>query len=208
MRSTASTGYALDHLTSSTLSAESLGASDALLLALQRSDRAALRSVYQQHHETVRAFACRLVGHEADAEELVQETFLALPRAMRRFRGQCSLRTYLLSITSNLAKHFIRSAARRRAALQRYRESELASPDSNPSSPEREWQAERLAEKLTRAMDSLSTAQRLAFVLCEVEERSSSEAAQILDVPASTVRARVTSAKQKLRQLLEQENLS
>lgn len=203
-----STWYPSQHLAQPLFPSDVQQDSDALHLALQRSDRRALRLVYQQHHEIVRAFARRLLGHEADAEELVQETFLALPRAMRRYRAQCSLRTYLLSITSNLARHFIRSAARRRALLKRYTHSELSAGEAQVPSPERDFQQEQLAQKLLLAMDRLSTAQRLAFVLCEVEERSSTEAAEILQIPASTVRARVTSAKKKLRQQLQQESFS
>ncbi|HMA94278.1 MAG TPA: sigma factor-like helix-turn-helix DNA-binding protein [Polyangiaceae bacterium] len=64
---------------------------------------------------------------------------------------------------------------------------------------------EQLAERLLSAMGLLTEEQRVAFVLCEVEERSSSEAAQILGVPASTLRARVSAAREILRAALAKE---
>ena len=58
---------------------------------------------------------------------------------------------------------------------------------------------------LTRALDDLPLDQRVAFVLCEVEERTSREVAEIVGVPEATVRTRLFHAKKKLRVLLQAE---
>ncbi|HET9959920.1 MAG TPA: RNA polymerase sigma factor [Polyangiaceae bacterium] len=178
------------------------GDEDALLAELAQGSERALRTVYRHHHEAVRALARRLLGHEADAEELVQEVFVSLPAAMRGYRGQSSLRSFTLGITTNHARHFVRAAARRRSAVHRFAhepKSELA-----PAADERVVR-EQLAERLMCAMDQLSHDQRVAFVLCEVEERSSEEAAAILGIPSSTIRARLGAARQKLQSLLSEE---
>src|SRR5579859_8050416 len=94
-------------------------ASHDLVARLRRGDVRAITFVYQQHHVPVRAFAQRLVGDVEAAEDLVQEVFAALPSAVARFRGEASLRTFLVSMAVNHAKNHVRAGARRRAALAR-----------------------------------------------------------------------------------------
>jgi RNA polymerase sigma-70 factor (ECF subfamily) len=65
----------------------------------------------------------------------------------------------------------------------------------------------QLAAALTRALDALPLEQRVAIVLCEVEERSSAEAALIVGVPEGTIRTRVFHGKRKLREALTQAGL-
>jgi len=173
---------------------------DELLSALARGDLEALRSAYQRHHEAVRAFACRLLGDESDAEELVQEVFVSLPSALQNYRADASLRTFLISIAANHARHHVRAAVRRRSALDRLATEPSAARVALPDEP---LEREQLAHALTRALDRIPLEQRVAFVLCEVEERPSHEAAFIVGVPESTLRARVRAAKRRLRELLD-----
>jgi RNA polymerase sigma-70 factor (ECF subfamily) len=173
-------------------------AEDPLVSRLQRADPSAVAEVYDAHHAAVRAFARRLLGDATTAEDLVHEVFVTLPQAARSFRGGAALRTFLISIAVNHARHHVRSAQRRRKALSRYGELDRASP----SDPEHEARRRELAELLTRALDSLPIEQRVAFVLCEVEERTSGEAAHIVGAPEATLRTRLFHAKRKLRQVL------
>lgn len=173
---------------------------DDLLEGLMRGEAHAVRRVYRQHHEQVRAFARRLLGSDADAEEVVQEVFVALPKALRRFRGESTLSTFVMGVAVNHARHYLRSAMRRRAALD-----QVVAQECLAESPDAVLEREQLAERLLHAMGRLTEEQRVAFVLCEVEERSSSEAADILGVPASTLRARVGAAREILRAALAEE---
>jgi RNA polymerase sigma-70 factor, ECF subfamily len=176
---------------------------DGLVERLKRGDVAAIGEVYDQHYDAVRAFARRLTGEDAAAEDLVHDVFVTLPQAMRRFRGGSSLKTFLIAIAVNHARHHLRAAARRRAAMDRL----AREPAPATSCPERQVGQAALAEALNRALDALPIAQRTAFVLCEVEERGASEAAEIMGVPEATARTRLFHAKQKLRALLEQEGI-
>jgi len=155
----------------------------------------AIVEAYRAHHAHVRSFAERLVGDRMVAEDLVHEVFVALPDTMRRFEGQCSLRTWLIAIAARRAQNHIRTALRRRRA-----ESGLAfEPRQDPTRPDEAAERAELATLLTRALDALPVDQRVAFVLCEVEERTSVEVAQMLDTSDGTIRARVLLAKKKLR---------
>jgi RNA polymerase sigma-70 factor, ECF subfamily len=174
-----------------------------LVERLRRGEAAAIGEAYDQHHNAVRAFARRFLGDDAAAEDLVHDVFVRLPQAIQGFRGGSSLKTFLTSIAINHARHHLRDATRRRAAMERF------SREPEPCAPSAEQQMSRaaLAAALNRALDTLPIAQRSAFVLCEVEEMSAREAADVMGVPEATARTRLFHAKQKLRALLEREGV-
>lgn len=173
----------------------------ALVVRLERGDTEAITLVYRQHHVAVRAFAQRLVGDVEAAEDLVQDVFVDLPSAIARFRGDCALRTFLVSIAVNHAKNHVRSAARRRAALARL----AREPETTSSDPHRDVERRQLGDLLMHALDELPLEQRVAVVLSEVEERTSAEIATIVNAPEGTVRTRIFHAKRKLRELMSRE---
>ena len=173
-------------------------AADAAVLSAIDGDVAALGNLYDEHHAAVYKFACRMLG-EQSAWDVVQETFLTLPKALRRWNGQGALRTFIIGIAVNHARHHVRSATRRRRALDRF----SMEPVSGRDSPEHAAEQQRLSELLLHALDELSYEHRSVFVLCEVEDRNSREVAQILGVPEGTVRTRLFHARQKLRAALE-----
>jgi RNA polymerase sigma-70 factor (ECF subfamily) len=177
---------------------------DRLLQRLRAGESQAVGEAYDLHQAAVYAFARRLVGDAAAAQDLVHEVFVALPRAIGRFRGDASMRTFLLSIAINHARHHLRAAMRRRLAMVRF--SRELDPDSPPG-PEQHVSRVDLARELSRALDSLPLDQRIAFVLCEFEERTSKEAALIVGAPEATVRTRLFHAKKKLREQLESRGL-
>jgi RNA polymerase sigma-70 factor (ECF subfamily) len=170
---------------------------------LREGEVAAVGEAYELHHEAVRGFAQRLVGDRDAAEDLVHETFVSLPRAMKGFREESTLRTFLISIAVNHSRHYVRAAARRRAAMERA----ALEPRGSSSTPEQKLEQRQLAAALTRALDSLSMDHRVTFVLCAVEDRSSIEAAEILAIPEGTVRTRLHHAKKKLRDALAKEGV-
>jgi RNA polymerase sigma-70 factor (ECF subfamily) len=172
-----------------------------LVERLRRGDADALTEAYDAHGAHVQAFARRFLGDAAAADDLVQETFVALRSAIRSFAGDASLRTFLVSIAVNRGRHHVRAAARRRAAALRLGES----PPRQIPTPEDQLQRVQLAEAISRALDRLPMDQRVAFVLFEVEERTSGEVAAIVGASEVTVRARVWHARRKIRELLTNE---
>ncbi|MFT3696944.1 MAG: RNA polymerase sigma factor [Kofleriaceae bacterium] len=170
-----------------------------LVSRLRDGDRDAVEQAYVAHHAAVRGFARKLVGDVDTAEDLVHDTFVALPRAIRGFRGEASLRSFLIGVAINHAKRHIRSAMRRRKATERFAEVPRESEVHADVALERS----RLAERLSRALDDLPIDQRVVFVLCEAEQRTSVEVAAIVGAPEGTVRTRLMHAKKKLREALE-----
>lgn len=96
------------------------------------------------------------------------------------------------------ARHHQRAAIRRRRALAR-----LATESRRgPRDPEQDTYRRELGLRLAAALDRLPLPQRVAFVLCEVEELTSAQAAEIAAVPEATVRTRLFHARRRLRDLL------
>jgi len=171
--------------------------SDLVLRAIH-GDHPALLALYRAHQHRIRAFGRRVLGDEIAADDLLHEMFLVLPRILRSYRGQGSVGSFLLGAAAHRAKHHARSARRRYQAEAAAAEEP---PGSSPT-PERAVQRSELADRLAAALDELPLDQRIAFVLCEVEERTSVEVAAMLSERDGTIRARLMLAKKKLREAL------
>jgi RNA polymerase sigma-70 factor (ECF subfamily) len=175
-----------------------------LVARLRDGDRAAVEEAYIAHHAAIRGFARRLVGDAAAAEDIVHEAFVALPRAIRRFRGEGSLRAFLIGVAANHSRRHVRSAMRRRRATERL----AAHEDTQQHAVDATDQliTKQLATRLWAALDELPIDQRVVFVLCEAEQRTSVEVAEIVGAPEGTVRTRLFHAKRKLREKLEDQS--
>lgn len=179
-----------------------VGSDEQLCQQVVAGNLSALGQLYDQHRAPLRVFARRLVGEEA-AEDLVHDTFLSLPRALARYHGKGALRSFILGVAVNHARHRVRARARFGFAIARL----AREPQPLPSNPEQGTEQRKLGAALQRALASLSFDHRTAFVLCEVEERSSPEVAEILGIPEATVRTRLFHAKRKLRAALLREGV-
>lgn len=165
---------------------------------LRSGDMEALGDLYDLHHASVRAFAVRFLGDAVAAEDLLHDVFVALPAAITGYRGDAPLRSFLVAMAANQSKNHVRAAVRRRALVQR-----VGREPADPSvGADDAHEREELARLLQRALDQLSHEHRVAFVLCEIEERTSPAVASMLGIPEATVRTRLFHAKKRLRELL------
>lgn len=182
---------------------------DELVARVRGNDGDAIARIYDAHHIALRALARRIVGDDSIAEDLVHDTFVALPGAIRRFRGTSSLRTFVMGIAVNRARKYIRAATRRRLAYERHaaQPAVALAASSEATAPDVALARRQLAAALHRALDTLPHDQRIAFVLCEIDELTSSAAATIMGCPEETVRTRLYHARRKLRARLEAEDV-
>ena len=135
----------------------------------------------------------------ASAEDVVQDVFASLIRAVRGFRGEVDVETFILAIAVKRSRHHQRAAFRRRRAMERLAERGSLRPPPIPNTTPTGGSSGR---RLEAALDRLPIAQREAFVLCEVEELSSPRACEIALVPEATIRTRLFHARRRLRELL------
>jgi RNA polymerase sigma-70 factor (ECF subfamily) len=172
-----------------------------LLVGLRAYRLDALACAFDRWHQRVRVLARRLLCDSAAAEDVVQETFVALSDAVTRFRGDVNLESFVLGIAVKRARRRQREGARRRRALERLTREERR----RPRDPEHDAYRRELSLRLTVALDHLPPPQREAFVLCEVEELTAGQAALVADIPEATMRTRLFHARRRLRDLLDQD---
>jgi RNA polymerase sigma-70 factor (ECF subfamily) len=169
----------------------------------------------RRHNRRLYRVARSLLGDAAEAEDAVQEAYLAAFRSVDGFRGDASLATWLTRIVTNECATRMRRRARRHNIVPIVplagdaTEEGDAMPDANvPDAgdpPERLlWRAE-LRAMLERRIDQLPEAFRAVFVLRAVEELSVEETAASLGIPEATVRTRHFRARSMLREAIAQE---
>ncbi len=145
--------------------------------------------------------ALRLTRVPADAEDLVQETYLKAFRAADRFEPGTNLRAWLFTILHNTALNRARDRARDAVVtfdsgtVERAADATL---DAMADNPETLLLRETLAPELQAAIDELPAAFRQAVWLRDVEEFSYAEIATMLDIPAGTVMSRISRGRRML----------
>jgi len=179
----------------------------ATVARVRAGDHDAFRFLVERHSRSVFRLAYRLTGHEQDAEDVVQETFLRAFRQIRRFESRSSFATWLYRITVNCSHDLLR---RRPRAGSRQ---SLDDPDdaaamqlvdtSAAADPVRELASRRIGERVQAAMAGLSDQERSAFVMRHFEGLSIEEIGRVLDLKTSAAKHSVFRAVQKLRHLLE-----
>jgi RNA polymerase sigma-70 factor (ECF subfamily) len=172
---------------------------DGFVENLRRGDVDAVAAAYDEHHAALCSFAKRLLGDDHAAEDLVQDVFVVLPDLAHRLTPGASLRSFLLGIAANRARHHARARSRR----QKFAERLEREPRDPVLDPEALRERRLLAEQLTRALERLPLDQRTTFVLKEIEGYAAKEVADILAIPEATVRTRLFHARQRLRAFLD-----
>lgn len=175
-----------------------------LVAAISAGDGGALAEAVRRHRASVLAFARRLVGDDARAEEISQDVFVRLWERSDRFDdGRGSLRSFLLAVTHGRAIDVIRSDASRRTREVR----EASEPPPPPESPESVVVAGSVSSSLRRALAQLPDQEREAVELAYVGGHSYRAVAALLDQPEGTVKSRIRNGLAKLRGLLAEEDL-
>ncbi|MEO1768013.1 RNA polymerase sigma factor [Thiobacter aerophilum] len=160
-------------------------------------DTQALRALHACHARAAFAFAFRMLGNEADAEEAVSEGFYEVWRQADRFAGRSSVRTWILGIVRHKALDLLRA---RGARLEDPLDDEDAAFVTDPGETPYEWLVERQRlEIVTECMDALPVAQKESLHLALIEGMTLAEIAQVQGVPANTVATRIHHAKRKLK---------
>jgi RNA polymerase sigma-70 factor (ECF subfamily) len=145
--------------------------------------------------------ALRLTRVPADAEDLVQETYLKAFRAADSFKPGTNLRAWLFTILHNTARNQIRDRARSTVSVDSEvvdRLSELPMPDRPIETPESLLLRQTMAPELQAAIDALPEAFRQAVWLRDVEEFSYAEIAEMLSIPVGTVMSRISRGRHLL----------
>lgn len=167
-----------------------------LITRAARGDQTAFELLYERHWSAVYGYAWLLARNVPDAEDVTQESFLALIRKPAAFDpARAQLRTWLIAVARRQYLGRLRSSARETDAEDLDRAGVAAAFDEELIRLER-------AEAVRQAVGALPQMQREALYLFEFEGLSLAEIASILSIEANAVKARLHRARQQLKRLL------
>jgi RNA polymerase sigma-70 factor (ECF subfamily) len=163
-----------------------------LVARAREGDAEAFDALYQQTKHRVRHVLLQLVGRGPELDDLVQETYLQLVRALRGFRGEARFTTFLHGICANVGLMHLRRRARRPEDVVAEPPDEAA-PDS--ADPERAAAVRDAARLMEAALAALDPKKRLVFVYHDLLGMKPEDIARSLDTGANTVRSRLNRAR-------------
>jgi len=164
-----------------------------LIAAFARGSTEAFGILFARYRQPVYGFFCRRVTDRSIAEELAQETFLAILRAQDRYEATALFRTYLYAIALRILRSYRRKAAFR-AIFSGTMPADHDPADAGASGNE------LVLRDAVRRLDRID---REVLLLREFEELSYAEISTVLGIPLNTVRSRLFRARAALRDLLE-----
>jgi RNA polymerase sigma-70 factor, ECF subfamily len=173
--------------------------------AVLAGDRDAYGALVRAHSATVFRVAFRIVGNEADAEEIVQEAFLRGYQRLENFQRRCAFGTWIYRIAVNCALNRLNTAgieADRRAGEEDDPEEMTVQVAAQEADPERSLLSREISAVQEMAMQRLTPTEKAAFVLRHHEDRSTDEIAEALGIAPNAAKNAVFRAVQKLRREL------
>lgn len=176
-----------------------------IVLAVLAGNKEAYGALVRAHSASVFRVAFRIAGNEADAEEIVQEAFLRGYQRLESYQGRSGFGTWIYRIAVNCALNRIS----RPGIEAEYRHGEQSDPEektvqvpATDADPERVLLSKEISVAQDTAMRRLTATEKSAFVLRHLEDRSTSEIAEVLDIAPNAAKQAVFRAVQKLRREL------
>jgi RNA polymerase sigma-70 factor (ECF subfamily) len=160
-----------------------------LILMFRTGDTEAFTELFQRYNDPIYGFFQRRLGNKGRAEELSQETFVAVLRGIERYEPRASFRTYLYGIAIKILM-----AERRKSVKQESRSAPAMDCALNSSLDAAIW--------VQRAIEQLDTDHRDILLLREYEQLNYEEIARLLHLPLNTVRSRLFRARTALKAFL------
>lgn len=198
------TEYVLRDIAPPRLRAPVQDSSDAALIGLiAEGDKRAMQVLYGRHNVRVYRFILRMTGNQSVAEDLVSEVFLDVWRQAENFEAKSQVSTWLLAI----ARYKALSALRRRTD-EHLDDDMAAALEDTADNPETAMSLKDRNIIVQKCLTRLSSAHREVIDLVYYHEKSVDEVAQIVGVPAATVKTRMFYARSKMADLLKHAGVS
>jgi len=174
---------------------------DQLLQRSQAGDAGALEVLVQTFHPDLLRLANSLLKDPLEAEEAVQDTFLAALNGLSSYRGESAFKTWLFGISIHLCHQRLRKLQARRCLAQTLQM--LFRMSAGPAHPEDAIIRSETRTAVRRAIEALDEKFRLPVLLFYDHEFSVAEIAQTLDLPQGTVLSRLHTGRERLRVALQ-----
>jgi len=174
-----------------------------LATRIANRDDQAFETLMRRHNRMLYRLARAILKNDEEAEDALQDGYIAAYRAMGSFRGGARLSTWLARIVMNAA--YARLRKRPASAEVVAIRPDIESPIAGGESAETAAMRAELRALLMRTIDDLPEAFRTVYVMRDVEELTVEETAACLDLPQATVRTRAFRARAMLREALARE---
>lgn len=173
-----------------------------LIEAAQQGSVKAFEQLISQLQGNMLSVAAGLSQFADDAEDIFQEAIINAYAALPRFRAESQFSTWLYRITVNTALAYKRNTSN---SLSRFSEPEQGASESQHVAPGplHYVENERLNAAISKAIDTLSEQERVAFVLCHQQELSIAHAAEIMDCSKGAIKSYMFRSRNKLRKQLQ-----
>lgn len=183
-----------------------------LMLAAQRGDDEAFATLVQRHRSAVVNLAYRYVANRADAEDLAQEVFIRVHRALGRYRPEAKFKTWLYRIAVNASLNEIRNRKNRPT----FRAAGLADAggdsdetfgarvaDERLPEPQEVMELTELQQQVRAAVDALPERQRMAIILNKFHGLSYEELAETMEMTIPGIKSLLVRARANVRERIE-----
>jgi len=177
--------------------------SDEVLIArIAKGDQLAMQALFARHQVRLYRFVLRLVRSQATAEDLISEVFLDVWRQAGTFEGRSAVSTWMLSIA-----RFKALSVLRRRVEEGLDDETAARIEDQSDDPELTLAKKDKSAVLRQCLTGLSTEHREVIDLVYYHEKSVEEVAEIVGIPAATVKTRMFYARKKLSEMMRERGI-
>jgi len=179
----------------------------------KKGDKNILNVLITRYANKAYQIAYGVLGDKEDAEEVAQDAFVRIYKALPKFRGDSEFSTWMYRIVVNLARNKYRWNKSRGAQKNISFQSTATGDDSSPSlemklpdeglTPEQKAELSEFENALYREMQNLPDLYKEALILRNIEEMSYEEIARVLNCKLGTIKSRIARARDELRKRLE-----
>jgi len=170
-----------------------------LVKQFNRGDESAFDKIVERYSSDIAALANRLLGWSGEVEDVVQDIFLAAFLGLKKFRCECSLKTWLFTITVNKCRSY-----RYKRMLRLRRISQVAEkvPLSSADTADKAQMDSETFDRVRRAVAALPVKYREPIVLRYLQELPTEQISQILGISKNALQVRLNRARERLRDVL------
>ena len=173
-------------------------ADEQVLNQIAAGDRDALTELYARYHRSLFRYLCQMTTDRGLAEEILQDTLVAVWRSAGSFQGRASVHAWLIGVARRQAHNSLRRQGLPTA------DADALDDLADPATPPEELTLARAdREDFARAIGQLAPVHREVLALNFVQGLSYGEIARVLGVPEGTVKSRLSNAKRALRSLVD-----
>jgi RNA polymerase sigma-70 factor (ECF subfamily) len=181
---------------------DDIRAENDLVQAARGGDRSALNALAERNQQRVFGFGMKMCGDAEDAQEVAQETLLAMVRSLRDFRGDATISTWLYTVARSFC---IKKRRRTKGAPAQHETLDKAAQERAPApaaSPEQTLLGREERDAVAAALDHLEPEAREVVVLRDIEGLTAPEVAAVTGLSVAAVKSRLHRARQALRERL------